>query len=92
MAPASPTLRGKHVLADIDLVIGGLGNFGPETVQPINLWLPRSRKDASGHTFVGTYLDGDRPATYRNGQNPCNSAPTSRDCVKTMTFTALDAL
>lgn len=60
VAPASPTLRGEHRLADIDLVINGLRVFGINTVPPVNLTLPASRADLSGHTLVGTYLDATR--------------------------------
>ena len=77
VAPASPTLRGEHVLADIDLVINGLRIQGPGTVAPINLNLPASKRDLSGHTFEGTYLDPTRP---------------SRERVKALIETALDAL
>lgn len=62
VAPASPTVRGKHVLADIDEVINGLRNFGPWTVQNINLWLNDRGSDLSGHTYIGTYLDASRVA------------------------------
>lgn len=62
VAPASPTLRGEHVLANIDLVINGLRALGPGAVPPINLWLHDRGGDPSGHTLVGTYLDGTCPA------------------------------
>ena len=58
VAPASPTLRGPYVLAEIDEVINGLRNFGPRTVPNINIWLRSRGGDPSGHTLVGTYLDG----------------------------------
>jgi hypothetical protein len=77
IAPASPTVRGEHVLADIDLVINGLRVQGITSVQSININLPFSKADASGHTLVGTYLDAARAARAR---------------VKTMVQTALDAL
>jgi hypothetical protein len=77
VAPASPTTRGAHLLADIDQVINGLRNFGSNSVQPINIWLPWSKADASGHTLVGTYLDATRAA---------------RDRVKSMIGAALNAL
>lgn len=60
IAPASPTLRGNYVLADIDLVINGLRVQGLDTVPPVNLTLPTSTADMSGHTLVGTYLDSSR--------------------------------
>lgn len=59
IAPASTSTRGPHILADIDLIINGLrltwGN-----VPAVNLNLPFSAADLSGHTLVGTYLDGAR--------------------------------
>lgn len=62
IAPASTTLRGGHLLADIDLVINGLRLTGITSVPPINLNLPLSGADASGHMLVETYLDASRPA------------------------------
>jgi hypothetical protein len=62
IAPASPTLRGQYELANIDLVINGLRlatGFG--TIADVNLTLVPSSSDPSGHTLVGTYLDGTRP-------------------------------
>lgn len=77
VAPASPTLRGEHVLADIDLVINGLRIQGITSVQPVNINLPFSKADASGHTLVGTYLDALRAARGR---------------INTMMLSALDSL
>lgn len=65
IAPASLTLRGPHVLADIDLVINGLRLFGWNSVPQINLALPGSDKDLSGHTLNNTYLDASRPGRER---------------------------
>jgi hypothetical protein len=65
VAPASPTLRGKYVLADIDVVINGLRSTGLTSIQPININLPISKSDLSGHTFEGTYLDMARGAYGR---------------------------
>lgn len=65
IAPASLTLRGPHVLADIDAVINGLRAFGWDSVPPVNLNLPLSSRDASGHTLVDTYLDGSRAGRAR---------------------------
>ncbi len=62
VAPASPTLRGEHMLADIDLVINGLRVQGINTVASNNISLPTSKNDLSGHTLVGTYLDAARAA------------------------------
>lgn len=61
IAPASSTLRGGYLLADIDLVINGLRTQGLSSVPNVNLSLPTSVSDLSGHTLVGTYLDGSRP-------------------------------
>jgi hypothetical protein len=65
VAPASPTLRGDHLLADIDLVINGLRVQGLTSVPSVNINLPVSKSDASGHTLVGTYLDAARTARER---------------------------
>ena len=65
VAPASPTLRGHYVLADIDVVINGLRLSGINSVQPVNIYLPTSSKDLSGHMFEGTYLDVTRTAYSR---------------------------
>jgi hypothetical protein len=65
VAPASPTLRGEYALADIDVIINGLRTTGISTVQDINLNLPFSLQDASGHGFEPTYLDKTR-AGYAN--------------------------
>ncbi|SCK36973.1 hypothetical protein VAR608DRAFT_3389 [Variovorax sp. HW608] len=62
VAPASPTLRGEHLLADIDLVINGLRIQGINAVASNNISLPASKSDLSGHTLVGTYLDATRAA------------------------------
>ncbi len=77
VAPASPTLRGDYVLADIDLVINGLRLQGVTSVPSANIGLPYSGADASGHTLVATYLDASRNGLER---------------VKTMIMTALSAL
>ena len=65
VAPASPTLRGEYTLADIDVVINGLRATGINTVPSININLPFSKADASGHKFEPTYLDKTRVA-YAN--------------------------
>lgn len=65
IAPASPTLRGPYLLADIDLVINGLRLQGINSVPPVNIALAYSAADASGHTLVATYLDRARPALER---------------------------
>jgi len=61
IAPASPTLRGEYLLANIDLVINGLRIQGLNSVPAVNLTLPTSMSDISGHTLVGTYMDASRP-------------------------------
>lgn len=66
IAPASPTVRGAYVLADIDGVINGLRVLGINTIQNINLNLPTSKQDVSGHTFLGTYLDTSRSGYARS--------------------------
>jgi len=87
VAPASPTVRGKHVLADIDEVINGLRNFGGWTVQPINLWLNGRGSDLSGHTLVGTYLDAGRGAATAPGTGATTSP---RAHTKELIIDALD--
>ena len=62
IAPASPTLRGPYVLANIDLVINSLRVQGLLSVPPSNIVLQRSISDISGHTLIGTYLDSTRPS------------------------------
>lgn len=67
VAPASPTLRGEHLLADIDLVINGLRlHGGSQTVPAVNINIPANLlEDASGHTLIKTYLDPARAARGR---------------------------
>jgi len=60
IAPASPTLRGDWVLANIDLVINAMRIQGANSVPDINLTIPVSKLDVSGHTLIGTYLDPTR--------------------------------
>jgi hypothetical protein len=87
VAPASPTVRGKHVLSDLDAVINGLRNFGSWTVQATNLWLPFNSADTSGHTLVGTYLNGQTQAsTTPNG--PPDTTPRAH--VKGLIVNALN--
>jgi hypothetical protein len=65
VAPASATLRGAYVLADVDLVIAALrATSAMSTVYP-NLALAFSRADPSGHALEATYLDGRRPSHPR---------------------------
>ncbi len=65
VAPASPSLRGEYVLADIDLVINALRVTGVNSVPSINVNLPLSQSDPSGHGFEPTYLDKSRAAYAR---------------------------
>lgn len=60
IAPASPTLRGDYVLTSIDLVINAMRVQGGLSVPDNNLTLNSSSADVSGHTLIGTYLDGTR--------------------------------
>lgn len=62
IAPASPTLRGPYLLADIDLVINALRIQGSSTVPANNIALPVSLSNLTGHSLTGTYLDAARPA------------------------------
>lgn len=65
VAPASPTLRGDYVLANIDLVINALRVTGLNSVPDVNVSLPMSRTDLTGHGFEPTYLDTAREAYPR---------------------------
>jgi hypothetical protein len=65
VAPASPTLRGKYILADIDLVINALRATGTTSVPGNNIEMPKSLRDRSGHGFEATYLDKAREAYAR---------------------------
>ncbi|MFH0708643.1 MAG: hypothetical protein V2A75_00400 [Pseudomonadota bacterium] len=60
IAPASPTLRGDYVLANIDAVINLMRVQGITSVPENNLPIPFSSTDVTGHTLIGTYLDGTR--------------------------------
>ncbi|MFV0575801.1 MAG: hypothetical protein ACK5NC_10400 [Vibrio sp.] len=62
IAPASPTLRGDYILADIDIVINGLRIQGGKSVPDVNIELPFSKRDFSGHKLIDTYLDPAREA------------------------------
>lgn len=64
IAPASPTLRGPHILADLDLVINGLRLVG--TVPAITHNIPgfllrpagaNGQKDAMGHGMFEIYIN-----------------------------------
>lgn len=63
IAPASPSTRGVHVLANIDRVINGLRLVGG--VPPNNIELAKSAADEWGHELINTYLDPSRPARER---------------------------
>ena len=63
-APASPTTRGPHTLADLDLVIAGLRAVG--TVPPVTVAIPgyairpaglNGQKDLKGHGLLEIYLN-----------------------------------
>ena len=62
IAPASPTTRGNHILADVDIVINGLRAQGFLTIPESNVFLPLAHllDDPSGHTLIGTYLAPNR--------------------------------
>jgi hypothetical protein len=62
IAPASPTLRGPWVLADIDVVINGLRRVDGTMLPASNFPLVADAKDRSGHKLLSTYLDEARPA------------------------------
>jgi hypothetical protein len=64
IAPASPTLRGPHALADLDLVVNGLRPFG--TVAPVTDAIPgylnrsagiSGQKDILGHGLLEIYIN-----------------------------------
>lgn len=61
IAPASPTLRGTHVLASSDLVINGLRRVDGTYLPVSNVTLSLDSKDPSGHKLLDTYLDEARP-------------------------------
>src|SRR5262249_47401373 len=62
IAPASATLRGDYILADIDLIIEALRLTSTDPVAYANIALPPSLTDITGHTLEGTYLDPARAA------------------------------
>ena len=76
VAPASTTLRGAYALADVDFVIRSLRQL-VSGLPSVNIQLPLSPNDRTGHAFEGTYLDISRRAYER---------------VKTMINTALDGV
>lgn len=60
IAPASPTVRGAHTLADLDLVINALrlsGSVPANNVQIPPLPFRPQPFDVTGHELVATYLD-----------------------------------
>jgi hypothetical protein len=65
VAPASPTLSGPYLLANIDLIINALRLVnGFNTVPPVNLTMtydPLTDGDPAGHGLVPVYLDPNRP-------------------------------
>jgi hypothetical protein len=64
VAPASPTLRGGYALADVDFVIRSLRQL-VSGLPSVNIELPLSANDRTGHSFEGTYLDITRNAYAR---------------------------
>jgi hypothetical protein len=64
IAPASPTLRGGYALADVDFVIRSLRQL-VSGLPSVNIELPLSANDRTGHSFEGTYLDITRNAYAR---------------------------
>ena len=61
IAPATRSLRGPHVLANIDLIINGLlRTHGPEGVPLATHHIPFSSSDKLGHGLLETYLDPRR--------------------------------
>lgn len=65
VAPASATLRGPSVLAEIDIVINGLRYYDGTPVASNTLSrdvMPPSPVDKSGHRLVESYLDPQRRA------------------------------
>jgi hypothetical protein len=67
VAPASPTLRGPYVLANIDVVINGLRAQGVSSVPDNNIDLPllALRADNFGHSLTQIYLNPDFTARAR---------------------------
>jgi hypothetical protein len=64
VAPASPTLRGGYALADVDFIILSLRQL-VSGFPSVNIELPLSPNDRTGHSFEGTYLDITRNAYAR---------------------------
>jgi hypothetical protein len=64
VAPASPTLRGGYALADVDFIIRSLRQL-VSGLPSVNIELPLSPNDRTGHSFEGTYLDITRNAYAR---------------------------
>jgi hypothetical protein len=68
VAPASPTLRGDYVLANLDLVINGLRVQGLNSVPANNAILPIEHlktNDFSGHKMIETYLNKNRDTSTK---------------------------
>lgn len=62
VAPPALNLMGSYVLADVDTVIRGLGALMPGTTPFPNVEVPISARDFTGHGFLETYWDSERPA------------------------------
>lgn len=77
IAPASVTLRGKHILSNYDFVIKLLRVSGRGTVPEDNLSMEFFRDDMSGHKLLETYLNPKKIARAR---------------IQTEVYEAMDAL
>ena len=74
IAPATRSLRGPHVLANIDLIINGfLRTHGPEGVPLATHHIPFSASDKLGHGLLETYL-GRKRATRNAIESHMRSA------------------
>lgn len=62
VAPPTKSLVGPYVLANIDLVILGLGVLTDGSIPETNISVPFSSSDVTGHGFAKTYFDRSRPA------------------------------
>lgn len=90
LAPATSTLRGEYVLADLDLVINGLRIQGFSTVPPNNVSLPASHlvtDDPTGHKLVETYLNSKRDS-FLKVKGLVGAALSALDGVKCVAITA----
>lgn len=96
IAPASPTTRGPHILADKDLVINGLRLVGtvagnsdvipPYLSRPAGL---NNRTDGLGHGLLEIYLN-DKYTPGRSSTGEFITEPAKR--IRTAVMNAFDAL